>query len=289
MVHGGAWAIPADERAAHLRGVDASLDIGMRLLAAGASALEIAVECVRAMEDDPAFDAGTGSHLTLDGVCELDALLMTGDLRAGSVAVLRRVKNPILAARAVLVDGRHAMLVGEGAERFYQSRGGQLIDPLDLVVPRELARSVDGPAPPGKGGSTVGAVVYDGRGDVASATSTGGTLHKLPGRVGDSPLIGCGGYADGSVGAVGSTGKGEAIMRVVLAKGVIDRMAAGLTPQAAADASIANLTRRTGAGAGCIAVSVAGEVGWAFSTPFLAVAASWVEASGARRRHVGLA
>lgn len=290
VVHGGAWDIPDDEQAAHREGVGRSLEAGVAMLEGGASALDAVVACSRILEDDPAFDAGTGSHLTQDGVCELDALLMDGEtLRAGAVAALRRVKNPIDLALRVLHDSPHIMLVGEGAERFYAARGGRLIDPRELIVPRELARfHARAAAPPGKGGSTVGVVARDRDGHVASATSTGGTLAKLPGRIGDSPLIGCGGYADDLAGAVSSTGYGEAIMRVVLAKGVIDDIARGLSPRAAAERAIARLSLRTGHQAGCIVVGQGGDVGWAYNSPHMAHAAYWYGPDGAPRRHVAV-
>ncbi|MFN7973463.1 MAG: isoaspartyl peptidase/L-asparaginase [Acidobacteriota bacterium] len=292
VVHGGAWVIPDEEKEACRAGVLASLDRGIELLERGASAREAVIACVRILEDDPVFDAGRGSHLTLDGVCELDALLMDGsDLRAGAVAALRRVKNPIEAANTVLEKSLHVMLVGEGAERFYAAHGGVLCDPSELIVPREQARfeearRAQAGAATTLGGSTVGAVARDRDGHVASATSTGGTPAKLAGRIGDSPLIGCGGYADDLAGAVSSTGYGEAIMRVVLAKGVIDDMARGLSPQAAADWGIERLSLRTGSMAGCIAVGRSGDVGWAHNTPDMAAAAFWIGPGGERRRHV---
>lgn len=289
VIHGGAWDIPADEREAHLAGVARSLERGRAMLREGASALETACACVKILEDDPTYDAGTGSHLTRDGVCELDALVMDGrDLSAGSIGAVRRIRNPVDAALEVLRHAPHLMLVGEGAERFWAGRGGALVEPRELVVPREQRRFDEGMRLPGSGGSTVGAVARDEAGHVAAATSTGGTLLKLPGRLGDTPLVGCGAYADDASGAVGSTGFGEAIIKVVLAKGVADAIARGLSPMAAARQGVWNLTRRTTGRAGVIAVNAAGEVGWAHTTPFMAVGAAWQGPDGAERTHATL-
>ena len=291
MVHGGAWDIPEAERDDHWDGVGQALEAGIELLESGAPALEVGMEVVRRLEDDPAFDAGIGSHLNADGKCQLDALIMDGaTLQAGAVAAVERIRNPIDAAALVMRESSHALLVGEGAERWFVSRGGRLVEPEKLVVEREARRHaarIDA-APRSGAGSTVGAVVRDVEGHVVCAGSTGGTMAKHPGRVGDTPLVGSGGYADDEVGAVASTGQGEAILRVVLAKSVVDLMALGLSAREAARSALERMTRRTGGLAGCIVVSADGDVGWAHTTPWMAFGAYWYGPDDRPRQYVGL-
>jgi beta-aspartyl-peptidase (threonine type) len=226
IVHGGAWAIPADELEAHKEGCRRALDVGWQLLAQGRSALDAVEAAVRVLEDDPAFDAGVGSVLNRDGIVELDAAIMEGEqLRSGAVAAVRRIRNPITLARRVL-ESQVILLTATGAERFAESVGIPFCDPSELIVARERERWTallkQGPvraqdAFVANPGDTVGAVALDQRGHLAAGTSTGGTANKLPGRVGDSPLIGCGLYADDQSGACSSTGWGESIIKVVLA------------------------------------------------------------------------
>ncbi len=270
LVHGGAWDIPMTLQKAHLQGVREALRAGESILKQGGTAIDATVAAVASMENDPVFDAGRGSHLNRDGVCELDALLMDGTtLEAGAVAAVRRILNPIQAAKIVLRSSPHILLVAEGAERFYVEKGGTLIDNNDLVVERERLLHDQVAA---KTGSTVGAVAMDEAGDVACATSTGGTSNKLPGRVGDSPLPGCGGYADGEVAAVSTTGNGEAIVRTVLAKAVTDLIARGASPDEACQEGLSIMARRTEGLGGCIAVSRDGILGFAHTTPLMPVA-----------------
>jgi isoaspartyl peptidase/L-asparaginase-like protein (Ntn-hydrolase superfamily) len=430
LVHGGAWAIPADAAAAHESGVRRALETGYALLSRGASALDAVEAAVTVLEDDPTFDAGRGSFLTSDGRVQLDALLMDGGrMKAGGVACVERLRNPIQAARLVLEKSQHVYFVGPGAEQFAQAHGMALIDNSELVLDRERQRllhaqarnsagfadetfsgpdislpadlhddkspetavllaqaghpssadrthifadgdsvtkdsatgsfvsghdftacekmqrleqeasghdftacekmqrleqeasghdfsradtiakkinralapegkqslprkesrteSADsmthakGPRPSGQDRAegrpptaedhdTVGAVALDSRGNLAAATSTGGTLNKTPGRVGDSSLIGCGCYADNLSAAVSLTGWGEPIMKLVLGKWATDRVASGIAPDLAASEAIAYLFNRLGGHGGIILLGPDGRFGLAHNTPAMA-------------------
>jgi L-asparaginase / beta-aspartyl-peptidase len=279
IVHGGAWDIPDDAVVACNTGCQNALRAGWAVLAKGGSALDAIEAAIMVLEDDPVFDAGFGSHLNLDGHVECDAIVMdAATLRAGSVAGLRRVKNPIRAARAVLEKCPHMMLISEGAERFAADHGVPLCDPDELVSPAENeawmhCRRDTHAAERHRGHEqgTVGAVALDQHGHLIAATSTGGTCCKLPGRVGDSPLIGCGCYADAETGGVSSTGFGEAIMKIVMAKTAADFLRpAGSTPTRAAQAAVELLAKRgTGTG-GLILLDKNGTPGLAFNTPRMA-------------------
>ncbi|MCU0503099.1 MAG: isoaspartyl peptidase/L-asparaginase, partial [Anaerolineae bacterium] len=228
IVHGGAWDIPAELQAEHVAGCRAAAEAGWAVLAAGGSALDAVEAAVRVMEDHPVFDAGRGSHLNRDGEVELDAGMMDGrTLMAGAVASVTRIANPISLARRVLHDSEHVFLVGAGAERFAQDAGIPLCRPADLVIERERRLWEDGGRTTfGSGAAdTVGAVALDGAGNLAVGNSTGGTMYKHPGRVGDTPIIGCGLYADNLSGAAACTGWGEQIMKTVLAKTAVDQIA----------------------------------------------------------------
>ena len=246
IVHGGAWDIPDEAVDACNAGTRRALEAGWSILHGGGSALDAVEAAVLVLEDEPVFDAGFGSHLNLDGRVECDAMVMNGaNLRAGAVAGLQRVRNPIRAARAVLEHSPHMMLIAEGAERFARDHGIALCDPADLVseaerVAWQLCREDTHAAEHHRGHEqgTVGAVALDARGELFAGTSTGGTCCKLPGRVGDSPLIGCGCYADSAAGGVSCTGYGEAIMKIVMAKAACDLLAA--SPMSQHDAPAAN-------------------------------------------------
>jgi len=244
------------------------------------------------MEDDETFDAGRGSFLTRDGKVQLDALLMdggsTGMLKAGGVACVERLRNPIQAARIVLEKSPHVYFVSTGAEEFARSHGMQLVDNEWLVIDRERERLAEaqrkeraglpddtfsgsaGVLSEDKGHDTVGAVALDERGNLAAATSTGGTLNKEPGRVGDSSLIGCGCYADNTSAAVSLTGWGEPIMKLVLGKWAVDRVAAGASAAQAAKDAIAYLADRLVGHGGIILMGPDGRVGIAHNTPRMA-------------------
>jgi beta-aspartyl-peptidase (threonine type) len=292
LIHGGAWAMPDDAIAAHEAGIANALTAGYALLEQGASAVDAVEAAVAVMEDDEAFDAGRGSFLTRDGRVQLDALLMNGaNLRTGGVACVERLKNPIRAARLVLDKSPHVYFVGTGAERFAMQHGMGLIDNTELIVPRERERlmafqkaelegavdttfsgpvDLDKESPAMNSHDTVGAVALDQHGHIAAGTSTGGTLSKVPGRVGDSSLIGCGCYADDHSAAVSLTGWGEPIMKLVLGKWAVDRVAVGFPPEEAAQAAISYLYTRLGGHGGIILLDRSGRIGLAHNTPRMA-------------------
>lgn len=299
VVHGGAWAIPDDMIQVHRQGIAVALTAGYSLLEKGASSVDAVEAAVAAMEDDEAFDAGRGSFLTNDGRVQLDALVMDGaTLRAGGVACVERLRNPIHAARLVLDKSPHIYFVGVGAEAFASEHGMPLIENSELVLDRERQRLAEaqrkereglrddtfagasigtsdqtGSDPSMAAGTshdTVGAVALDGNGNLAAATSTGGTLNKAPGRVGDSSLIGCGCYADNLSAAVSLTGWGEPIMKLVLGKWAVDRVQQGTPPAQAAEEAIAYLFHRLAGHGGIILVGPQGRVGVAHNTPRMA-------------------
>jgi beta-aspartyl-peptidase (threonine type) len=283
LIHGGAWAMPDDAVAAHENGIANALAAGYTMLERGASAVDAVEAAVAVMEDDETFDAGRGSFLTQDGRVQMDALLMNGEnLRTGGVACVERLRNPIRAARLVLDKSPHVYFVGTGAERFARQHGMALCDNMELVIPREQERLYKAQEAEQAGlpdetfsGSldshdTVGAVALDLRGNIAAGTSTGGTLNKAPGRVGDSSLIGCGCYADNLTAAVSLTGWGEPIMKLVLGKWAVDRVAAGASPDEAAHEAIDYLFERLGGHGGIILLDADGRVGLAHNTPRMA-------------------
>ena len=331
IVHGGAWQIPDDEVEAHLTGLAEALEQGVALLRAGKHALDIVVETVALLEDDPTFDAGRGSVLNLAGEIEMDASVMDGSTRrAGSCVAVRDVANPIRLARSILEDGRAAMLAGEGASRFARAAGIPACRTADLLVDREKRRKefldsleayktrqpFDGSLPdssslPPHPSGTVGAVCCDARGHLAAATSTGGAPNTLPGRVGDSPIIGAGTWAEDGIGAASCTGWGESILRDLLAYRAVqeidtitipwkrpmqrghhqeprlDRISWGPVPpgvnetpsaRAARAAVRAHAQRVAGAG-GVILLGPDGSPGFAFNTPRMA-RGHWMEGMG---------
>jgi beta-aspartyl-peptidase (threonine type) len=282
IIHGGAGADPGDGRAEVRAGMRAALDAGWRVLAQGGTSLDAVEAAVRSLEDHPRFNAGRGSVLTSEGTVEMDASIMEGDrLGCGAVACVSRIANAVTLARRVLDDGRHVLFVAEGAHAFARAHGLPDCDPATLVTPRQrdrLAKRQAGAAgtpiaagTPGAAG-TVGAVAIDRHGTVAAATSTGGMMGKQPGRVGDSALIGCGTYADSTLGAVSCTGDGEAIIRVVLARRALEFLKEAGDPEYAANVSV-NLLVDEGRGeGGLILVDWRGRVGYAHSTPLMPVA-----------------
>lgn len=285
IVHGGAWNIPDNAVAACHNGCQRALDRGWAILSQGGRAIDAVEAAIMVLEDDPVFDAGTGAHLNRDGHIELDAIVMDGrTLRAGSVAAVHGIKNPIQLARRVLERSPHMMLVGPGAEQFAREEGLPFCDESALVVDREreVWRVFKATGHDPDWGSvakgTVGAVARDVHGSLIAATSTGGTLGKHPGRVGDSPLIGCGCYADATAGAVSTTGEGEAIMRIVMAKTAVEMMRSGMTPTAAAEACLRLLRERADGMGGLILLDPSGRPGFAFTTPRMAY--GYVERDG---------
>ena len=271
--------MPDDVVEDHRRGVQKALRVGWQVLASGGSALKAVEEAVVVMEDDDTFDAARGSFLTADGKVQMDALIMDGaTLRAGGVGCVERLRNPIRAARLILSESPHVYFVGEGAEQFVADLGIELIDNSELVIEREKIRlaAAKAAAAQGKrdltfaGHDTVGAVALDSAGHLAAATSTGGTVNKTPGRVGDSSLIGCGCYADDQSGAVSCTGWGEPIMKLVLGKWATDRLASGAPPELAAREAIGYLNSRVNGHGGMILLDARGRYGIAHNTPRMA-------------------
>nr|MBN1229861.1 isoaspartyl peptidase/L-asparaginase [Anaerolineae bacterium] len=270
IVHGGAGNIPKEEHAGHLNGVRLAAELGWKLLLDGRPALDVVEQVVRLLEDDPTYDAGRGSHLNSAGHIELDALIMDGaTLNSGAVAAVQCIGNPISLARLVMDKTRHSLLVGIGAQAFAEKMGFPRLAEENLLVGRELERwkaaqhdlSSDGHG-------TVGAVARDSAGNIAAATSTGGTLNKLSGRVGDSPLIGSGAYADNLSGGASATGVGESLMKIVISKTACDLMHAGLNAQEAAEKAVELLSsERVKGSGGLITVDSRGNTGFAYNTP----------------------
>ena len=290
-VHGGAWDIPDELVEACRAGVRQALECGWAVLEKGGTALDACEQATVELENVPIFDAGVGSHLNRDGRAQLDAIVIDGaTLKSGAVAAVERLRNPMRVARLVLERSDHMLLVGAGAEQFAVEQGVSLCNPSEFVIAREAERwhraRATGQSPPaqpsaglaegGSGGSgttgTVGAIALDAHGNLAASTSTGGTAGKFPGRVGDSPLVGCGSYADNRAGAVSATGAGEAIMKVVLSKAACDLLACDADPQAAAEKAVALLQERTQGRGGLLIVDRKARVGAAFSTARMAYA-----------------
>jgi beta-aspartyl-peptidase (threonine type) len=298
LVHGGAWAIPDDMVDAHLNGVRNALRTGWTVLQKGGSSLDAVEEAVVILEDDETFDAGRGSFLNRDGRVQLDAFIMEGStLRGGGVGGVEHLRNPVRAARKILSESPHVYFVGEGAERFAAEHGIPLCDNAELVIPREVERlrqyqahaAATNHAPdlfaPAISHDTVGAVALDADGNIAAATSTGGTLNKAPGRLGDSSLIGCGCYADNESAAASLTGWGEPIMKLVLAKWSADRVLAGNAPEWIAKEAMNYLKSRLNGHGGIILLDAQGRFGIAHNTPRMAWASRTVqhESSGIER------
>ena len=290
LVHGGAWAIPDDVVEAHIRGVEAAAAQGWEVLQRGGSCIDAIEAAVVAMEEDDTFDAGRGSFLNSDGRVQLDALMMDGaTLRAGGVGCVEHIRNPIRAAKKVLTESPHVYFVGSGAERFAQEHGIELCANEELILEREVVRLREAKKQsylqmpdefgPMRSHDTVGAVALDRDGNIAAATSTGGTLNKAPGRVGDSSLIGCGCYADNRSAAVSTTGWGEPMMKLVLSKWTADRVEDGLAPQEAAQRALYYLKARLKGHGGMILVDCKGRIGLAHSTPRMA----WAMCTGDRK------
>jgi beta-aspartyl-peptidase (threonine type) len=265
IVHGGAGADPGgrEELRAGLREAVAA---GWRALTAGGAALDAVEAAVRRLEDHPRFNAGLGSVLTTAGTVETDASIMEGDgLRNGAVAAVSGVRNPITLARRILEEGRHSLFAGPGALARAEALGVPLCDPALLVTEPQRRRLAALQA------GTVGAVALDRLGTIAAATSTGGTPGKHPGRVGDSALIGCGTYAESTLGGVSCTGDGEAIIRVTLARRALDILKSVGEPGHACEVALSVLVEEGRGQGGLIMVDWRGRVGWARSTVLMPV------------------
>ncbi len=287
IVHGGAWNIPDSLARAHADGVKAAVEQVYPRLKAGLSALDAVEEAVRILEANPTFDAGRGAFLNAAGEIELDALIMDGkSLRFGAVAAVQGILHPVSLARRLMEHSEHRFLVAHGAQAFARDQGFRLVDTHALITEREreyferirgnpnfTTRKPFEPHPR----DTVGAVALDRAGNLAAATSTGGTPRKLPGRVGDSPLVGAGGYADNSLGAASATGWGESIMSVLLSKTASDLLRTHAALQAARLA-VQYLKRRVNGLGGVILLSPQGDYGLWHNTPRMAFAFALSEA-----------
>lgn len=278
VVHGGAGRISEDETKFYAEGVRKAAEVGLGILKSGGSAIDAVEEAVAYMEDDPTFNAGKGSVLNCEGFVELDAIIMDGaTLRVGAVAAVKRVKNPIKLARAIMERTKHNMFVGEWADKLAEVLGLELVEQSYFFTERRRREWEEMNI---KGAnsmkdflySTVGAVAVDTKGNVAAATSTGGTPFKMPGRVGDTPLVGSGAYADNLLGAASATGLGEAIMKVVLSKTALDMIHKEGDPKRAVERAIKLMEERVGGSAGLIMIDPLGNVGIAHNTPEMAFA-----------------
>lgn len=271
VVHGGAGDVPEARRPVHAAGCAKAAEAGAAVLRKGGSALDAVEAAVRALEDDPIFNAGTGACLNEAGDIELDASIMDGALRGGGVAALPPFKNPIAIARAVLESGRHVLYAAEGAARFAESKGFSRARREDLATEAALQRWKDvrsgKEAQKGWAGGTVGAVARDAHGHVAAATSTGGMTDKAVGRVGDSPILGAGTWADDALGAASTTGIGESFMRTAFAARVVEALATSGVPEAHAHAMLRSMSARVGGHGGVILVDPRGRIAWARNTP----------------------
>jgi beta-aspartyl-peptidase (threonine type) len=264
IVHGGAGPLTEERLSGRLKGCEQAALTGWKLLQEGKSALDAVATAVMALEDNPLFNAGTGSTLNVHGQVEMDAAIMDGEmLSAGAVAAVSKIKNPINLARKVLEDGRHVLLGGEGAHLFARQSGIPEYPP-ELLIVEDARRRWE------KQHGTVGCVALDQAGRLAVGTSTGGMFDKLPGRIGDSSLLGCGTYADKS-GGVSCTGNGEAIIRVVMAKSALEFLSGGSHPMEAAEKAVAYLKEKADGQGGLIIVDRAARVGYARNTSHMPV------------------
>jgi L-asparaginase / beta-aspartyl-peptidase len=290
-VHGGAGRIVPEEfgaqrAAAAGRGLGQSLAAGMAVLRDGGSALDAVVAAVLVLEDDEQFNAGRGAILTSAGGVEHDAAVADGATRrAGAVTCVCGIRNPVLAARAVLARTPHVLMSGAGAQALARREGLTFV-PTDWFVTARRQEQLTGLLPGSRAGSeptggTVGAVALDGEGHLAAATSTGGTTGQLAGRVGDTPLVGAGTWADDRSCAVSATGDGEALILSVFAHEVdaLVRLA-GLSLGAACQQALHEVAARTGTG-GCIAVGPDGTVAMPFTSA--GMFRGWIDATGVRR------
>jgi len=298
IVHGGAWAIPDGIARETMEGCRDGAFVGKKELDEGASAVDAVEAAIREMESNPIFDAGRGSVLTMKGDIEMDAMIMDGNgLRLGSVASVKSILHPVSLARKVMEETPHCLFVGEGANLLAERFGFPKLKHEDLLSPRQLARWKEicrdkdfdvheefrGPktekaSPLRTRGQlvepcdTVGACALDDDGNIAAGVSTGGTSFKYPGRVGDSPIVGCGGYADNRYGGVAATGLGEYLMRSAISSRVMFELEQGKKSEEAAVAAIGRMEADIGGLGGVIVISKNGDTGLAYNTPRMAYA-----------------
>jgi beta-aspartyl-peptidase (threonine type) len=290
-VHGGAGTRIDVDPAPYFDGTRRAAEAGLRVLLQGGSALDAAQAAAVVLEDDPNFNAGTGAALTSAGEAELDASCMDGtSLRAGAVACVKTVKNPILLARRVCDDSPHVLICAHGAEAFARECGIPVVPNALLVTQRQLERwrelheeaQREGADSVRRKIGTIGAVAVDAKGRVAACTSTGGTMYKRPGRIGDTPIIGAGTYADDQEAAASSTGLGEAILKVTMARAACVRVRDGVSPREAAAGAVGLLRARTHGEGGIIVAGPDGRLGWSYNTPRMSRAAIRAGMSGAK-------
>jgi L-asparaginase / beta-aspartyl-peptidase len=291
IVHGGAgaWKDEGNRLPEAVAACEQAAQAGYQILQEGGTSLDAVEAAVRILEDAPVLDAGRGSYLNTAGQIEMDAIIMDGrTLDLGAVGAIQRVQHPITLARRVMTESRHNLLVAHGAEAFAEAIAFPRCDVTDLLAGEELERYHAYQADPtldletaySRDGDTgtVGAVALDSHGDIAAATSTGGTRLKKPGRIGDTPLVGSGAYADNWHGAASATGYGEDLMKILMSKRVCDFIATGLSAAKACEAAVQVLTERVGGRGGVIAVDARGHVGAAHNT--LAMPHAWVRDDG---------
>lgn len=270
IVHGGAKTISEDKAKANTTGCLAAVEAGWAVLQRGGSAKDAVEAAIRVLEDDPTFNASIGATLNVEGKAYLDAAMMeSNNLRWGAVAAVERVFHPISVARKILEE-KPSLLVAEGAERFAADRGCEMCEPSNLIS-MEMRQEWEQQNMPQDRPATVGCVALDVNGNLVAGTSTGGLENQLPGRVGDTALVGCGLYADNS-GACSTTGDGESIIPVVLAKTATDLLAGDRHPEEAAQMAIDTLRQRVPGEAGCILLDRGGRIGWAYNSQDMAVA-----------------
>jgi beta-aspartyl-peptidase (threonine type) len=269
IVHGGAGIIHDGEIEAYRQGCYNAALAGWEVLKNGGTAMDAVEAAIHILEDDPTFDAGCGSYPNLDGEVEMDAIIMDGKtLENGAIAAIQRVQHPISVARLVMEKTKHSLLVAKGAERFAREQGIPEYPEEKLIPPPRTEKQDERPY------NTVGAVALDQAGNLVAGTSTGGTKNKMPGRVGDSPLIGSGCYADNLLGAASSTGVGEDMMKIIFCKTACDEMGKDLSAQESADKVVQYLINRVNGEGGIILIDRDGRTGYAFSTQRMSLAYS---------------
>ncbi|KAM9803685.1 isoaspartyl peptidase/L-asparaginase [Neosynchiropus ocellatus] len=282
VVHGGAGVVPKERSEMSMSGVCSAARAGYVVLQAGGSSMDAVVEAVTHLENNPSFNAGCGSVLNANGDVEMDALVMDGKMLAsGAVSAVQHIANPIQLARLVMDKTDHACLTADGASKFARTMGVPEVSQESLITEYARMRWRKNMAPGanpvesqmGKMG-TVGAVALDRHGNVACATSTGGILNKMEGRVGDTPCIGHGGYADNNLGAVSTTGHGEAIMKVTLARLVLFYMEQGQSVQEASDSALAHMKSRVSGLGGVVTLDPQGNWTARFSSQQMSWAAA---------------
>src|SRR4051812_10203131 len=273
IVHGGASPVPEDEVETYKRGCLQALQAGWMVLEHGGNACDAVEAAIRSFEADETFNAARGGFLNADGEVQMDAAMMEGgDLRYGALAAAQGLRHPISVARQILNVGP-LLLSGEGVTRFGEAHGAELCDPAELITAKARQeweqteqQLRDQQQAESASHDTVGCVAIDANGLIAVGTSTGGEDHNPPGRVGDSAQVGCGFYAENTLGGCAMTGTGEAIMQVVLAKTVVEFLAAGFHPDDAAKQAIDLLGQRVDGEGGCIVIDKNGQIGWAHNS-----------------------